>query len=101
MKETKARDTGILNSLAQNFNLSFTAFGENITRGDTPSQGSLTLSEPLQAGLEPAPLTPTGEGAAPYQLLSGTIKATYNSHRGLGGVDSIVIMPGMMTGNTG
>lgn len=101
MNKTKTRDIELLSSLARNFNLTFTAFGENISGGDAPSEGSLTIYEPFHDGLEPAPLTPTGEDAAPYQLLSGTIKATYNSHRGLEGPDNIVVAPGMMTGNTG
>lgn len=52
-------------------------------------------------GLEPAPITPVDEH--PYELLSGTIKATYNKHRGraLRGEDEIVIAPGIMSGNTG
>lgn len=101
MNRTKTRDIELLSSLARNFNLTFTAFGENISGGDAPSEGSLTIYEPFHDGLEPAPLTPTGEDAAPYRLLSGTIKATYNSHRGLEGPDNIVVAPGMMTGNTG
>ncbi|KAI0277859.1 hypothetical protein BGY98DRAFT_934111 [Russula aff. rugulosa BPL654] len=41
--------------------------------------------------LEPAPITPFGEDSAPWQLLSGTIKATFNAHRGLDGADNIFI----------
>jgi hypothetical protein len=33
--------------------------------------------------------------------LSGTIKATFNAHRGLDGADNIFVSPGILTGNTG
>jgi Gly-Xaa carboxypeptidase len=84
--------------LASHYNLTFNAFGQNIGP-DVPSSGTLTLSDAYIPGLEPAPVTPSD--AAPYQLLSGTIKATYNSHRSLQGSDNIYVAPGMMTGNTG
>lgn len=101
LKDTKARDTELLKSLAHEFNLTYTAFGQHITGGDGPSQGTLTLQDAFHDGLEPAPVTPTGNDAAAYQLLSGTIKATYNSHRSLSGTDNVIVAPGMMTGNTG
>ncbi|KAH9039306.1 hypothetical protein EDB85DRAFT_2182476 [Lactarius pseudohatsudake] len=74
------RDTDILKHLAKEFNLSFTAFGSDVT--------------------PKAPVTPTDEDSAPWQLLSGTIKATYNAHRGLEGADNIFVSPGIMSGNT-
>jgi Gly-Xaa carboxypeptidase len=91
----------LLRSLAGEFNLSYTAFGARITDADAPAFGILTLSEAYTPGLEPAALSPTGHDAVPYQLLSGTIKAAYNSHRGVSGDDSILISPGIMSGNTG
>ncbi|KZT27859.1 carboxypeptidase S [Neolentinus lepideus HHB14362 ss-1] len=94
---TKAHDTAILKELAAKFNLSYTAFGETLTSG--PAYGTLTLSDAWGASLEPAPITPTGPDAAAYQVLSGTIKATYNAHRSLKD-DGIVVAPGIMTGNT-
>ncbi|EPQ56473.1 carboxypeptidase S [Gloeophyllum trabeum ATCC 11539] len=93
----KAHDTALLRELAKQFNLSYTAFGETIT--SEPSYGTLTLSDAWGAALEPAPITPTGPDAAAYQILSGTIKATYNTHRSLKD-DGIVVAPGIMTGNT-
>jgi len=90
-----------LESLASNFNLSYTAFGARISDANAPSYGTLTLSDAFQGGLEPAPVTPSGADAAPFQLLSGTIKATYNSHRNTSGSDAIIVSPGIMSGNTG
>ncbi|KIK37885.1 hypothetical protein CY34DRAFT_15390 [Suillus luteus UH-Slu-Lm8-n1] len=97
---TKGRDTELLISLASQFNLSYTAFGARITDADAPAFGTLTLSEAYTHGLEPAPVSPTGHDAVPYQLLSGTIRAAYNSHRGLSNDDSLIISPGIMSGNT-
>jgi Gly-Xaa carboxypeptidase len=91
----------LLEALASNFNLSYTAFGAHISDANAPSYGTLTLSDAFGNGLEPAPVTPSGADAAPFQLLSGTIKATYNSHRDTPGSDEIVVSPGIMSGNTG
>lgn len=99
--EVKAHDSNLLKSLAKDFNLTYEAFGKKLTLDDTTSSGTLTLSNAFQSHLEPAPVTPTGKDAAPYQLLSGTIKATYNSHRSLQGGDTITVAPGMPSGNTG
>ncbi|KAF9453562.1 carboxypeptidase S [Macrolepiota fuliginosa MF-IS2] len=90
---TIAHDTELLKPLAHDFNLTYTSFGETISGGNGPSKGSLTLRDAFHDGLEPAPVTPTGSDAAPYQLLSGTIKATYNSHRSLEGADNIIVAP--------
>ncbi|KAK0205146.1 hypothetical protein DFS33DRAFT_1427674 [Desarmillaria ectypa] len=96
--ETVEHDTNLLVSLAKRFNLTYTAFGKDISQGGVSTKGSLTLSSLHH--LDIAPLTPTtGNVAAPYRLLSGTIKATYNAHRSLEG-DNIVVGPGMPTGNT-
>lgn len=60
-------------------------------------------------------MTPTsGVDAEPYRLLSGTIKAVYNAHRGIGVVvareavdeaasvdDELIVSPGMLGGGTG
>lgn len=82
--------------------MTYNAFGSRISEDGAPASGSLTLSDAYNGGLEPAPITPTGKDAAPYQLLSGTIKATYNAHRSLSDKDeSIIVAPGMMSGNTG
>ncbi|KAF9010305.1 carboxypeptidase S [Hymenopellis radicata] len=95
---TKEHDTNLLISLAARFNLSYTAFGESLTEPDVPKKGSLTLS--AIRTLDIAPVTPySGKGVTGYDVLSGTIKATYNAHRSLEG-DNIVVGPGMPSGNT-
>lgn len=99
--ETQTHNADILKSLADKFNLTYNAFGTTISDEDGPSSGTLTLSNAFEDGLGPAPVTPTSKDAAPYHLLSGTIKATYNSHRSLQGTDTIVVGPGMSSGNTG
>lgn len=96
-------DTTLLKPLAEKFNLTYNAFGKSISPENAPSSGSLTISDAFHAGLEPAPITPSGPDAAPFQLLSGTIRSTYKSHRSnlADEADAIIVAPGMMSGNTG
>ena len=71
---------------------------------DVDALGTLTLKDAYGTFLEPAPVSPIkGKGSEAYQLLSGTIKATYAAHRGLDldAKDGIAVAPGMSTGNTG
>ncbi|RDB23324.1 Carboxypeptidase S [Hypsizygus marmoreus] len=100
VEEVQAHDAKLLESLAAKFNLTYNAFGATLSEPGAPSSGTLTLSDAFGTALHVAPVTPTGKDAAPYQLLSGTIKAAYNSHRSLQGTDTIVVSPGMMSGNT-
>ena len=95
------RDTDVLKHLAKEFNLTYTAFGLAISPEDGPTAGTLTLTDAFGTALEPAPVTPVSEDSAPWQLLSGTIKATFNAHRGLDGADNIIVSPGITSGNTG
>jgi hypothetical protein len=95
------RDTDVLKDLAKEYNLSFTAFGSAISPQDEPTAGTLTLSVAWGHTLEPAPVTPADKDSGPWQLLSGTIKATYNAQRSLEGADNIIVSPGIMPGNTG
>ncbi|KDQ61780.1 hypothetical protein JAAARDRAFT_204220 [Jaapia argillacea MUCL 33604] len=98
---TQEHDTDLLRSYASQFNLTYTAFGSVLSEADAPAYGTLTLSDAWGAALEPAPTTPTDADAVPYGLLSGSIRATYNAHRGLGLDGSeIIVSPGIMTGNT-
>ena len=95
------RDTHVLRQLAEEFNLTYTAFGSPISTQDGPVAGTLILSEAWGTALEPAPVTPSVEDSAPWRLLSGTIKATFNTHRHLDGPNNIFVSPGIMSGNTG
>ncbi len=90
-----------MEDLASEFNLSFTAFGKGIRPQDGPTYGSLILSEAFNSSLEPAPITPTGPDAAPYRLLSATIRATYESGRHNDNEGQLTIAPFMGGGNTG
>jgi Gly-Xaa carboxypeptidase len=97
-----SKHVALIKPLAENFNLSFIAFGVPITNPSLPSFGSLVISNAWGSQLEPAPVTPyTGKESAAYQLLSGTIKSVYNTHRGLVGNDNIQVQPGYQPGNTG
>lgn len=101
--ELKERDTKLLEPIAHKFNLSYHAFGAQLTESGAPSRGALTISDISRGGLEPAPVTPTsGDDAVAYRVLSGTIKATFNAYRGDTESDTseIVVAPSMMSGNT-
>ncbi|KAJ6621352.1 hypothetical protein B0H10DRAFT_2163162 [Mycena sp. CBHHK59/15] len=99
--ETMAHDAALLKSLAHKFNLTYNAFGVAMSEEGAPAIGTLTLKDAYGTSLEPAPVSPiSGDASAPYQLLSGTIKATYNAHRSLTASDAISVAPGMSTGNT-
>ena len=93
-------DTELLKPAVEELNLSLTSFGEVITDPSVPHYGSVILSNPWDDQLEPAPLSPYKASAA-FDILSGTIKSVYNTHRGLEGDDNIKVYPSYMTGSTG
>ncbi|KAF9786336.1 carboxypeptidase S [Thelephora terrestris] len=92
-------DTQLVKPIAAKFNLSLTSFGDVITDPSVPYYGSIVLSDPWGNQLEPAPISPY-KGSAAFNILSGTIKSVYNTHRGLNGDDNIEVYPSYMTGNT-
>ncbi|KAL1729511.1 hypothetical protein EV714DRAFT_273565 [Schizophyllum commune] len=98
--QTMDFDTKRLAALADEFNLTYNAFDKQVSSEDAPSSGSLTLSAAFTTPLEPAPVTPTTLDSAPWRVLSGTIKTTFNAQRGIEGADNIIVAPGMGTGNT-
>ncbi|KAJ3824466.1 hypothetical protein F5880DRAFT_1480165 [Lentinula raphanica] len=102
LSEAIERDEDNLRALAIKFNLNFTSFDRQIITGAQNASGSLVFSDAFNSRLEPAPTTPTsGPKARPYALLSGTIQATYNAHRGLDlGSRNVIVTPGMPAGNT-
>ncbi|KAF8217549.1 carboxypeptidase S [Mycena galopus ATCC 62051] len=98
---TITRDADLLLPLAARFNLSVTAYGELLTSAPDAAAafGTLELSAPLT--LEPAPITPSGEGDRPYALLAGTIRAVFReARRGKEEEKEIVVAPGISGGNT-
>ena len=101
--EVQTRDTALLEKLAQSFNLSYNAFGKDIHTGEGPKYGTLVLSDAWGTALEPAPVTPTGNDAAAFQLLSGTIKSAYEAYFGQqeDDIKELFVAPGIMSGNTG
>lgn len=99
---TQEHDTKLLLHLARQFNLSYTAFGKQIGDADAPAYGTLTLSDAWNAALEPAPVTPSaGEDAGAFRLLAGTIKTVYRVHRNITDDETVIVSPGIMSGNTG
>ena len=90
----------LLKPLARSLNLSLTSFGEAITDPTLPTYGSIVLSDPWNTKLEPAPISPYKSSPA-SRIVSGTIKGTYNAHRGLEGDDNIMVYPSYLFGNTG
>lgn len=98
-----ADDTALLKPLAEKFNLTYNAFGKSISQENASASGSLTLSDAFDGGFGPAPTTPIGLDAAPFQLLSGTIRATFKSHRTnvTDGTDGVIVSPGLLPGNSG
>ncbi|KAF7335832.1 Gly-x carboxypeptidase [Mycena venus] len=97
----REHNVALLQPLAEKFNLSFNAFGVGVSQPGVPSSGNLTLRD-LSDALEPAPVTPTnGEISAPYQVLSGSIKAAYNTRRAANNDNStLIVAPSIMSGNT-
>ncbi len=93
----RQRDTYVLKDLAKELNFTYTAFGPAVFPEDDISAGALTLTDAWGNTLEPVPVTPAGEDSesARWQLLSGTIKATFNSHRSLDGATNIFVIPGI------
>jgi Gly-Xaa carboxypeptidase len=99
---TKEQDTKTIQALALKFNLSITAFGKQLTDADAPAYGTLELSDAWGAALEPAPITPsTGDEAGAFRLLAGTIKSVYRTHRNVTDDETVIVSPGIMSGNTG
>ena len=95
-------DAELLHGLARRFNLTYTAFGQLLSDTGAPAYGSLTLSDAWGAALEPAPITPSaGEDAGAFRLLAGTIKTVYRVHRNVTDDETVIVSPGIMSGNTG
>jgi len=92
-------NTEFLKPIAAKLNLSLSSFGEVISDPSAPYYGSVAISDPWGSKLEPAPTSPY-KGSVAFDILSGTIKSVYNTHRGLSGDDNIKVYPAYITGNT-
>jgi len=95
-------DTERLTPLAKELGLSVVSFGKHTTDLSALSRGTLNISNPLGGEFEPAPVSPYKDSVA-FSILSGTIKAVYNAHRGLSDPSegAIKVYPKYSTGNTG
>jgi len=93
-------DIDLLRDVVERFNLNFTAFGTAILTQDASAAGTLIL-DGTNSPLEPAPPTPADPEAIPWRILSGTIKATYNAHRGIEGTNNVIVSPSLVSYNTG
>ncbi|KAG6374707.1 hypothetical protein JVT61DRAFT_4077 [Boletus reticuloceps] len=86
--------------VAAKHNMTLEAFGKMVG-SQGPSWGTIRLSDAFDSALIPAPVTPT-TGSRPYELLSGTIRSTLQTHLRKDGFPmTAVVSPGLMTGNTG
>ncbi|KAG6810887.1 hypothetical protein H0H92_009917 [Tricholoma furcatifolium] len=98
--EVQSHDTKLLQNLAEKFNLTYNAFGETLSPEGAPAAGTLTLSDAYGTALEPAPVTPSSLESHPWKLLSGTIKAIFDSRNDVMGGKEVIVSPGMPSGNT-
>ncbi|KAF8308589.1 carboxypeptidase S [Cantharellus anzutake] len=87
-----------LTPIARGLQLDFEAFGFNVTTELDPA-GQLTLSHFLDDDLEPAPVSPPN--SAPFQLLAGTIRETWETGRGKDSEEPFIVAPSIMPANTG
>ncbi|KAH0836413.1 hypothetical protein J3R83DRAFT_8014 [Lanmaoa asiatica] len=89
--------TEITLSVAAKHNMTLEAFGKTVG-SQGPSWGTIRLSDAFDSALVPAPVTPT-TGSGPYELLSGTIRSTLQTHLRTDELPrSAVVAPGLSTG---
>ncbi|KAF8449399.1 hypothetical protein L210DRAFT_3388880 [Boletus edulis BED1] len=82
--------------VAAKHNMTLDAFGKMVG-SQGPSWGTIRLSDAFDSALVPAPVTPT-TGSRPYELLSGTIRSTLETHLRTDGLPmTAVVSPGLMT----
>jgi len=99
ISELTSRFIDITLPVAEKYNMSLEAFGETVGSVG-PSWGTIRLRDAFNSSLIPAPVTPTA-GSGPYELLSGTIRSTLQTHLRTDELPrTTVVSPGLMTGNT-
>ena len=70
--------TRIVLPIAARHNMTLEAFGDTVG-SQGPSWGTIRIYDAYNNARTPAPVTPT-IGSGPYQLLSGTIRSTFETH---------------------
>jgi len=99
ISELTSRFTAITLPVAEKFNMTLEAFGETVGSVG-PSWGTIRIGDAFNNPVVPAPVTPTA-GSGPYELLSGTIRSTLQTHLRTDDLPrTAVVAPGLMTGNT-
>ena len=91
------RFTRITLPVAVKHNMTLEAFGRTMG-SQGASWGTIRLSAAFDKSRGPAPVTPTA-GSGPYELLSGTIRATFQTHLRTDYLPkSAIVSPAVMTG---
>lgn len=92
----------VVEPVAARFGLQLDAFGrpELGIKRDGDANGVLRVADAFGTALNPAPVTPMGDGG-PFQFLSGTIIGVLGASSRTGYDKKVFIAPGMSTGNTG
>ncbi len=95
-KEVQQHITELVVPIGQEFNLTISAFGDQLDFGD---EGAIVLEDAFYSALEPSPVSPI-HLKGPYGVLSGTIKATLQSSSRYK-ASGVVVSPSLDLGNTG
>jgi Gly-Xaa carboxypeptidase len=83
--------------VAVKHNMTLEAFGKTVG-SQGPLWGTIRIHEAFNSSLVPSPVTPT-TGSGPYELLSGTIRSTFQTHLRTDGLPTTaVVSPGLSTG---
>lgn len=103
VSELKSRFTDIVSPIAKEFNLSISAFSEEVEQVSPTldTKGHLRISAAYGSGLDPAPVSPT-KGSGPWELLSGSIMYTFSTNQRTSSIktNDYVVAPGLNLGNT-
>jgi Gly-Xaa carboxypeptidase len=87
----------VITPLAKKLDLSFEAFNQSILSTDS-HKGLIRMSQAFDSALEPAPISPHDISSPAWNLLSGSVKATYSSRKNPGDDTDIKMMPGLAIG---
>lgn len=96
--ELQTRMAKILKPVAEEHNLAFEAFGDNILDDIKDKAGKLVIKAAWNSSLEPAPVSPYTTDSPAWRVLSGTIRGVYASRPGAKDGDEIYMAPFMSTG---